>query len=172
DLSIDAARLTLATSRTNRDIADTRLRESVVHTTAAVKSAYWGLVSARALVDARQTALTLAQELVRVNKAKVDVGTAPPLDLVSAQAGVAANQEQLIIAETTVKQVEDRLRLLIYDTTQRDTWNVKIEPVDSPPVGMPAVDVDAAVTRALNDRADLLRARKEINNSDVNLKYA
>ena len=64
------------------------------------------------------------------------------------------------------------MRLLIYDTTQRDTWNVKIEPVDSPPVGMPAVDVDAAVTRALNDRADLLRARKEINNSDVSLKYA
>src|SRR2546428_9590979 len=33
DLSIDAARQQLATSRTNRDIADTRLRESVVHTT-------------------------------------------------------------------------------------------------------------------------------------------
>jgi HAE1 family hydrophobic/amphiphilic exporter-1 len=171
DLSIDAARLNLATSRTNRDIADTRLRESVVHTTAQVKSAYWGLVSARALVEARQTALTLAQELVRVNKAKVDVGTSPPLDLVSAQAEVAANQEQLIIAETTVKQVEDRLRLLIFDTTQRETWNVKIDPVDSPPVGTPAIDVDGAVTRALSERADLARARKEIDNSQVNVKY-
>jgi HAE1 family hydrophobic/amphiphilic exporter-1 len=172
DLSIDAARLNLATSQTNRAIADTRLRESVVHTTAAVKSAYWGLVSAVALVDARQTALTLAQELVRVNKAKVDVGTAPPLDLVSAQAEVAANQEQLIIAETTVKQVEDRLRLLIFDTTQPETWNVKIEPIDSPPVATPAIDVDAAVTRGLSGRADLLRARKEIDNSQVSVKYA
>ena len=39
DLSIDAARQQLATTRTNRDIADTRLRESVVHTTANVKAA-------------------------------------------------------------------------------------------------------------------------------------
>ncbi|OLD21320.1 MAG: hypothetical protein AUJ01_02440 [Acidobacteria bacterium 13_1_40CM_3_65_5] len=172
DLSIDAARQQLATSRTNRDIADTRLRESVVHTTANVKAAYWNLVSALANVEARRSALTLAQELVRVNKAKVDVGTSPPLDLVSAQAEVAANQEQLIIAETTVKQTEDRLRLLIFDTTQRDTWNVKIEPVDSPPVAMPAVDVDAAVTRGLSERADLARARKEIDNSQIGLKYA
>ena len=116
DLFIDAARQQLAVSRTNRDIADTRLRESLVHTTANVKAAYWNLVSARATVDARRSALDLAQELVRVNKAKVDVGSSPPLDLVSAQAEVAADQEQLIIAETSVKQAEDRLRLLIFDT--------------------------------------------------------
>ena len=121
---IDNNRQQLATSRTNRDIADTRLRESLVHTTANVKSAYWNLVSARATVDARRSTLELAQELVRVNKAKVDVGTSPPLDLVSAQAEVAADQEQLIIAETSVKEAEDRLRLLIFDTSNRDNWNV------------------------------------------------
>ena len=60
-------------------------------------------MSARANVDARRTALQLAEELARVNKAKVDVGQSPPLDLVSAQAEVAANQEQLIIAETAVQ---------------------------------------------------------------------
>jgi hypothetical protein len=60
----------------------------------------------------------------RVNKAKVDVGSSPPLDLVSAQAEVAANQEQLIIAETSVKQAEDLLRVLIFDPTSRENWNV------------------------------------------------
>src|SRR5206468_10349452 len=70
DLTIDPARQQLAVSRVNRDIADTRLRESVVHTTANVKAAYWNLVSAMANVEARRTALALAQELVRVNKAK------------------------------------------------------------------------------------------------------
>ena len=172
DLSIDAARQQLATTRTNRDIADTRLHESVVHTTANVKAAYWNLVTALANVEARRSALTLAQELVRVNKAKVGVGTSPPLDLVSAQAEVAANQEQVIIAETTVKQTEDRLRLLIFDTTERETWNVKIEPIDSPPVATPTVDVDAAVSRGLSERADLARARKEIDNSQIGLRYA
>ena len=172
DLKIDFARQQLATSKTNRDIADTRLRESVIHTTASVKAAYWNLVSARGNVDARRSVLDLAQELVRVNKAKVDVGTSPPLDLVSAQAEVASDQEQLIIAETAVKQIEDRLRLLIFDTADRSVWNVKIDPVDSPPIATPAIDLDAAVTNALRERADLLRARKEIDSARIDVKFA
>ena len=171
DLLIDANRQQLAISRTNRDIAGTRLRESLVHTTANVKAAYWALVSARASVDARRSTLDLAQELVRVNQAKVDVGSSPPLDLVSAQAEVAANQEQLIIAETSVKQAEDRLRLLIFDTSNRENWNVQIDAIDSPPITTATIDLDAAVTRALGDRADLLRARKDIENTHTSVKF-
>jgi hydrophobic/amphiphilic exporter-1 (mainly G- bacteria), HAE1 family len=171
NLSFDSNRQQLATSKTNRDISDTRLRESLVHTTANVKAAYWNLVSARATVDARKSTLDLAQELVRVNKAKVDVGTAPPLDLVSAQAEVASDQEQLIIAETSVKESEDRLRLLIFDTANRENWNVAIEAVDSPPIATASIDLEAAVTRALAQRADLLRARKDIENTKTSVKF-
>jgi outer membrane protein TolC len=172
DLSIDAARQQLQTSHINRDIAGTRLRESLVHTTASVKSAYWNLVSANANVDSRTSALNLAQELVRVNKAKVDVGQSPPLDLVSAQAEVASDEEQLIVAQTAVKQAEDRLRVLIFDPTDRNSWNVAIEPIDSPPVATITPDLDAAVTRALAERSDLARAKKEIDNAQVAVKYA
>jgi HAE1 family hydrophobic/amphiphilic exporter-1 len=172
DFKIDPARNQLLVSRTNRDIADTRLRESLVHTTANVKSAYWNLVSARANVDARKATLELSQELGRVNQAKVDVGTSPPLDLVSAQAEVTANQEQLIIAETAVKLAEDRLRMLILDPTVRDNWNVRLEAVDSPPVGTAAIDLDAAITHAIAERADLARARKDIQNSQTSEKFA
>src|SRR5437660_12070089 len=66
DLSIDPARQLLAASRIGRDIADTRLRESVVHTSAGVKSAYWNLVSAKANVNARRLTLDLPQELARL----------------------------------------------------------------------------------------------------------
>jgi len=171
DLFIDSARLQLLTSRTNRAIADTRLREAVVHTTADVKTAYWNLVSARANVDARRAALELAQELARVNKAKVDVGQSPPLDLVSAQAEVAANQEQLIIAETAAKQAEDRLRVLILDTRNRDVWNVRIDPIDAPPIATVTPDIDAAVASALRDRADLERSRKDVENAQTAVKF-
>ncbi len=171
DLSIDTARQQLATSHVNRDIAETRLRESVVRTTASVKTAYWNLVAATGNVDARQKAFDLAQELARVNKARVDVGGSPPLDLVSAQAEVASNEEQLIVAQTVVKEAEDRLRLLILDTGQRDSWTVNIDPVDSPPSGMAAPDLDAAVATALRDRADLLRARKDIENARTSLTF-
>jgi outer membrane protein TolC len=172
DLFTDSARVQLAVNQTNRSIAGIRVRESEVHTQANVKTAYWNLVAARANVEAKQSALKLAEELVRVNKAKVDVGQSPPIDLVSAQAEVASNQEQLIVAETAVKQAEDRLRLLIFDATDRNTWNVKIEPIDSPPVAMVPIDVDAAVTNALRDRTDLTRARKDIENAQLNQKLA
>ncbi len=172
DLSIDAARQNLITSRINRDISDTTLRESIVHTTANTRSAYWLLVSAIANVDARTSTLSLSQELARVNKAKVDVGQSPPLDLVSAQAEVAANEEQLIIAQTLVRQAEDRLRLLIFDPTDLSIWNRPIEPIDSPPVAQISLDVDAAVRRALGGRTDIARSKKDIENADASVKYA
>ncbi len=172
DLSIDPARQQLRTNQINRDIADTRLRESLVHTTADVKSAYWNLVSAISNVDARQSALNLAQELERVNKAKVDVGQSPPLDLLSAQAEVASDEEQLIIAQTAVREAEDRLRVLIFDPTDRSMWDVPIAPIDEPPIATLTPDLNAAVTHALDARADLTRAKKDIENAKVSQKFA
>ena len=106
-----------------------------------------------------------------MNTAKVDVGTAPPLDLVSAQAEVAADREQLIIAETAVRQAEDAIRLLILDPTKPETWTTQIETSDTPPIATPTLDVNAAVTRALAERADLQRSRKDIDNAQTNLNY-
>ena len=88
-----------------------------------------------------------------MNKAKVDVGQSPPLDLVSAQAEVAADQEQLIIAETAVKVAEDRLRMLIFDPTAARVWTVKIEPIDSPPIG----DAGARHRRGRDERLERSR---------------
>jgi outer membrane protein len=174
DLAIDDARRQLAVSRIDRTIADEELRESLVHTVAGVKRAYWNLVSAIATVDARKSVLDLAEELVRVNKAKVDIGQSPPLDLVAAEAEVAADREQLIIAETAVKEIEDQLRTLIFDSSDRRVWNVKIEPVDPPPAGVSdaGTDLESAVTNALHERADLARARKDIESAQVGVKFA
>ncbi|MBZ5556573.1 MAG: TolC family protein [Acidobacteriia bacterium] len=171
-LAIDDARKQVETSRIDRDIAGTTLRETVVRTTAAVKSAYWNLVSARSNVDARRSVLASAEELVRVDTVKVEVGQSPPLDLVAAQAEVAADREQLIIAETTVKSVEDQLRALIFDTSDRHVWDVAIETVDSPPLDAASPDLNAAVTNALGGRADLARARHEIASARLDVKFS
>jgi outer membrane protein len=172
DFLADSARTQLTIARTNRDVADTRLHDSVVRTTANVKAAYWNLVSARASVDARRTAVDLAAELARVNKAKVDVGQSPPLDAVSAQAEVAADSEQLIIAETAARVAEDRLRMLIYDPTDRAIWSLAIEPTDAPSAGTTPIDIDAAISRALESRTDIERAKKDVDNAQANLKLA
>ncbi|HEX4346083.1 MAG TPA: TolC family protein [Vicinamibacterales bacterium] len=169
---VDSSRTQLQIARTNRDIAGTRLRDSEIRTASGVKSAYWNLVSARANVDARQTAVDLAQELARVNKAKVDVGQSPPLDEVSAQAEVASDEEQLIIAQTNARVAEDRLRMLLYDPTDRSIWSIAIEPVDAPPTATVAVDIDAAISKALEQRTDITRAKKDVDNADSNARLA
>jgi outer membrane protein TolC len=91
---------------------------------------------------------------------------------VSAQAEVAADQEQVIIAETAVKQAADALRLLIFDASDPAAWNVELDLTDAPPMVSVTPDVQAAVATALRDRADLSRARKDIENARTNVSFA
>ena len=74
-------------------------------------------------VAVQQRSLDLSLELERNNRARVDVGQSPPLDLVSASAEVAQRRENLIIAQTLVRQAEDKLRLLIIDPKRPDFWS-------------------------------------------------
>src|SRR4030095_2988225 len=127
---------------------------------------------ARASVAVQQTWLDLSNELERNTRARVDVGQSPPLDLVSARAEVAQRREQLIVAQTLVRQAEDQLRIVILDPKRPDYWFVRLETVDLvPPVG-PSPDVDAAVRNALAQRTDLERTRRQIDISDTNVALA
>jgi HAE1 family hydrophobic/amphiphilic exporter-1 len=169
---IDAARAQLDITERNVEIADTRVREARVATTANAEQGYWAYVAALALVDVQQRSLDLALELERTNRARVDVGQSPPLDLVAARAEVAQRRENLIVARTVARQAEDVLRTVILDPQRPDYWNIRLEPADRvPAVGAPP-DVDAAVRRALGERTDLIRVRKEIQNSETNINLS
>jgi HAE1 family hydrophobic/amphiphilic exporter-1 len=172
DLATDPARHQLTVNRFGRSVADARLRETIVQTTAAVKTAYWNLASATATVEARRAALQLAEELARANGARVNVGQAPPLDLLAAEAEVAATREALILAETAARQAEDRLRLLIFDGADRTVWNISLELLDTPPTGLTTPDVEAAITNALQQRTDLERIRLEIDTARADVRFA
>jgi outer membrane protein TolC len=171
DLFTDSSRQQLEVSRQDREIADAQYRERLVSTTADVKRAYWDLVAARDLVDAQRQSLDLANELARVNQARVNVGQAPPIDAVSAQAEVASREEALIVAETLTRQTEDRLRLLIFDPTRPDIWHTNLETIDAPAQGLAKPDVDAAIAVALRERSDLQQARTEIDTANTTLRF-
>jgi outer membrane protein TolC len=159
-------------SRRNRTIADLQLRERTAQVAADAEAAYWALVAAATSVDVQQRSLDLALELERTNRARVDVGQSPPLDLVSARAEVAQRREDLIVARTLVQQAEDVLRTLVLDPKNPDYWMVKLEPADRVPAVGAQPDVDVAVRRALAERADLLEARRQIENSETTVLLA
>jgi HAE1 family hydrophobic/amphiphilic exporter-1 len=171
DLSIDAARQQLIVSKRNQQISDLNFKEAVVQTMSQVKRAYWDLVAANANVTVQQQSLDLSLELVRMNKARVDVGQSPPLDLVSAQAESEQRREQLILARQTAREAEDTLRALIMQPGSTDFWATHLQPTDTPPVGGPTADVDAAVKAALATRSDVERARLDLANAGTSVKY-
>jgi len=169
DRKTDNARAQLEITTREREISDLRLQEDIARTSADAESGYWALVAARASVDVQQRSLDLALELERTNRARVDVGQSPPLDLVAAQAEVAQRRENLIVARTTALQAEDVLRSIIFEPGRSDFWTARIEAADAvPPVGAPP-DVDTAVRRALNERPDIAEARKQIQIDDTNV---
>ena len=171
DFSMDSPRQQLIVTRRNKEMSDTRFRETVVRTLADVKRAYWNLVAARAAVAVPQTALDLAKELVRTNTARVDVGSAPPLDLLSAKAEQAQREENLVVAQVLARQAEDALRVLIFDSNGPSVWTERIDPTDSTPIGAPVPDVDAVVRQAMQTRQDLIRARDDVANAQTSVKF-
>jgi outer membrane protein TolC len=172
DFGIDATRAQVDIAMRTQSIAETSLQERTVSTSAAAERAYWLLVASVALLEVEQRALDLALELERNNRARVEVGQSPPLDLVAARAEVAQRRENLIIARTSARQVEDQLRTLVVDPKRDDFWTVRLEPADRVPPIRPAPDVDAAVRRALAERTDLARARREIEISETGIALA
>ena len=172
DFKIDATRAQIIVSERNVKIADIGLEELATTLSAGARRAYWNLVAARAAVAVQQRSLDLSLELERNNRARVDVGQSPPLDLVSARAEVAQRREGLIVAQTLVRQAEDALRLLILDSARPDFWYVRLEPADLVPPIMAPPDVDAAVKNALRSRTDLQRTVQQIENSRTQVDLA
>jgi outer membrane protein TolC len=168
----DALRSQVEIAQRNRDIADIQVNERGAEVSADAEAAYWGLVVALASVDVQQRSLDLALELERTNRARVDVGQSPPLDLVAARAEVAQRRENMIIARTTALQAEDALRTLIVDPKRADYWSVRLDPAERQPTVTGQPDVDVAVRRALSERSDVAQARKQIENSDTSIALA
>jgi outer membrane protein len=171
DLSIDAARQQLIVSRRNQGISDTRLRETVVQTVNTVKKAYWDLVSANASLAVQRQSLGLAEELVRQDRARVNAGQLPELDLLAAQADATQRLEAVTVAEMGLRQSEDRLRTLVLDPARPEFWSTRLVASQPAPVSGALPDVARAVSQALQGREDLKRARLELENAHTATRY-
>jgi outer membrane protein TolC len=172
NFKIDGTRQQVMISKKNREISDVQLQQSISATTRNVKNAYWDLVYAISNLKVQQESFLLAQQSYRDNRARVEIGTMAPLDIVQAEAEVAQREEAVIVAEAAIRRQEDALRAMISNPTdQPDFWNVRLEPADLPSFQPIAVDIDGAVRNALANRTDLTSSRKQLENNDVTIRY-
>lgn len=171
NFSIDGNRQTVAISKKVRDISDVNLHATIVQTSRNVKNAYWDLVYQIDNLKAAQESLDLAQQSLKDNTRRVEIGTMAPIDIVDAKVEVARNEEAVILAQEAIEQAQDTLRMLVYDPKMPGFWTMKIEPADTAPFQAQHIDTDAAVRNALDRRSDLRSAKITMQESDINIRY-
>ena len=169
-LIIDTNRQQLKITSISRDISETQLKGTVATTLANVRNAYWELLYATQALEVAKGSLDLAAKLVEDNKARVEVGTMAPLDVVQAEAEAASRRQAVAQAEATLRTSELALKRLIVNGTEDPLWRATIEPVDRPTFRPQPLDVEAAVRNALQNRTDLDAARKTVESNDITLK--
>ncbi|MBZ5558909.1 MAG: TolC family protein [Acidobacteriia bacterium] len=169
--SIDQIRQQVASSKKTRDLSDIQLQSVITGTLRGVKNAYWDLVYTIDNLKAQQQSLALSQQFLKDNQKRVEIGTLAPIDIVQAQAEVAANEQGVIVADAAIKQAQDALRALVLDPGAPDFWNIDFEPTDAASFAERAIDIDAAVRNALDKRSDLHTAKNSLEQSDINLKF-
>ena len=171
NFKIDGTRQQLLITQNNRAISDVQLQQNIALVQRNVKSAYYDMMYAVGNLNVQRQSLELAQQSLKDNRARVEIGTMAPIDIVQAEAEVAQREESLILAEAAISRAEDRLRALVFNPASPDFWQLRIEPTE-PIVFRPTpVDPEAAVSNALQKRTDLLASRKQLDSNDVNIRY-
>ncbi len=135
DFGLKMSRREIITAQNNRDISENMFTEALDETIYNAEAAYWNLVYSIENLNVRRQSLKLAQELLEKNKAEIEAGTLPPIEILTAQADVATREADILEAEAMVKNNEDLLKKIINlqaDTEQAEI--IKIVPLDSPSV--------------------------------------
>lgn len=168
---IDNTRQQLVVTKLNQETSEIQLQAAIINTISNVRNAYWDYVFAVQAVEVAQRSVDLAEQLVRDNRTRVEIGTMAPIDVVQAQAQSATQRQNLAQAMGTRRTAELTLKRLIVAGTQDPNWSAALDPVDRPEFAPQPIDIEAAVRRALDVRTDLAQARKSLAVNDVTLGY-
>src|SRR4029079_10293342 len=113
NFKIDALRQQLLTSDNNAKIADLQLQQRITQTARNVRAAYYQLVGAINGLEVARESLRVAETSLKNNRTRVEVCTIAEIDIVTAQAEVASNEEAVIVQQAQIETAQDTLRALI-----------------------------------------------------------
>lgn len=145
-----------------------QLRDQIINLVNNVENAYWNLVYAHQSLEATKMGLKQAKDLLRENEIKVRVGSAAKIEILEAQTSVANYESQVIQSEQNVQTAEETLKKIL-NMVQRVE---PIEPLDKPDIKTISIDFNKFLHEALNNRPDIERARLDLKNYNILVKYA
>jgi outer membrane protein TolC len=168
----EAAAEQLILAKGELEISREELRAQAHTVLETVENAYWDLVAARASLRIARLSLKRAEDLLELNRKKVEVGTLAPIEITEAEAGVASQEETVIIEETNLQNAEDELRRLLAVPASDPMWLARINPTEQPFFEEIEIDLEAAIETALAERPELFSAQQTLRNRELSERVA
>jgi outer membrane protein len=160
-------------AKNNREITDVAFRLQVITTVDQIENLYWNLVYAYENVRVQQEALAFAERTLADNKKQVQFGTLPPIQVVSAQATVSTDQQNLILAQTNLELQQ----LLMKNALSRNLEDPVLAGAEVIPTSTmqlpqqePMVPTQDLIHDALGHRAELSESRIDLDSRQLNNK--
>jgi outer membrane protein TolC len=140
----------------SRDSAYQALLRTVQGTVNAVEQAYWDLVYATQNLEVKRESLRIAQELNRITRIKIDVGSLAPIDITQTEVGIATAEQDIIISEGQIGDAQDRLKRLL-NFVEAAQVNIPIIPTDRLSTDQVKIQLDEGTQTALRRRPEVLQ---------------
>ncbi len=156
--------LAIANSTSARIDLENRLTTTLQNT----ENAYWELVLAREQLEVNKASLDLAQKFLEQNKTKVQVGTLPPIDLITAETRVAGSEREIVTAENNVQAAEDTLKKFMNLPVEQ--WSQHIIPTDRIQIETLTTDFTQDLETALANRPEMLKDDQSLRLALLELK--
>ena len=160
-------------AKNNREISDVAFRLQVITTVDQIENMYWDLVYAFENMRVQQEALAYGQRALEDVKRQAQVGTVPPIQVVSAQSTVATDQQNLIVAQNNLQLqqllMKNALNKSIEDPVLAEADVIPTSVTEIPQVE-PATPIQDLINEALQHRAELVESRIDLNTRDINNK--
>jgi len=160
-------------AKNNREISDVAFRLQVITTVDQIENMYWDLVYAYENVRVQQESLTYAQKALEDAKRQAQVGTVPPIQVVSAQSTAATYQQNLIVAQNNLQLqqllMKNAVSRSIEDPILAEAEIIPTSAMQVPPEE-PATPIQDLINDALQHRAELVETRIDLNSRDISNK--
>lgn len=163
----NVARRGLTSAELRRGDADRMQTLAEQQVAVDVASTYYRLVALHTFVDVAKQSLERARKLRDASEAKLDAGLVSQLDVLRAQQLVAQAEIQLFDAQSSTEDAKDQLAFLMgRDATQPFEVLREIPKPDIAPI-----DVNQALSTALQNRLDLKSRAAESADADGQVRY-
>ena len=169
---IDITKTFIRVAQNNATVEEHVFRDRVLTVLTTVEQTYWEVVFANENLKVAEAALKAAQELLASNRAKAKAGIMSVVDVLQAEAAVASRVEQVLIADKTIRDQEDQLRRLLNPGEDELRQDLRLIPLDQPVVTLEPISLQEAIDTAIEQRPEIVQAKKNMESSDLNTQFA